>query len=1104
MEFSSGMDIDTKSSHIPIDKKFIEKWLKFLSDKRNCDDHAQITLDRSTFLHDYDRLIFSSPFRRLQDKTQVFPLPGSVFVHNRLTHSLEVSSVGRTFGNKLYVKLSEVLNDSNKTLNQTDDLEKLKKRLNDIGTIVAAACLAHDIGNPSFGHSGENAIRNFFIDGGAFTKINNNNKLGGKVLTDFKSFEGNANALRVLVHDFKGANKSFFNLTYATLASMIKYPFASYNKCQKYGYFQSEKGIVENIANDADLYRVAEGHYSRHPFVYLVEAADDICYRVMDIEDAHRLQILSHQQTKQLFYKFFEGSEKTKIENVEKEIGDENEKIAFLRGKVINKLVDTCFNIFWEHMDLIMVGGFNFYAQTVKYDKNIGYFSRKTPNLNIDALRKNALNSLGQNPWNQNALNVLRKNALEEVIADTQKGFLGNIIKNLLEKDNENPPFNVLEVIKSVLEVVLERVISELSEEASKNINGNVNSHTNPVESDKVDQTNHLNTIKNRLKVDQIENSIKNVSNNDKILTTTESFIESSQKMVLEELIKSVLGVDQIIKTLEVIENLQKEVLGKLINSVLGFNQTKTSEVIKSSQEKVSEFIKSSQEKVSEFIKSDSKFDQTKTLEVIKSSQEKVLEFIKSDSGVDQTKTLEVIESLQIMVLEIIENVLKVGQTKTVKEVVESSQEKVLKGIIESVQKMVLEEVIKSSQKKVLELINGQTQTSGGSENLLPINSGTIKSDSGVDQTKTLNEFIKSVQKTISEELIKSAFGVNQEQTLKVIKNYKRKVLEVIENYKRKVLEIVENNSGDQTKTLEVIKSSQEKVLELIKSALGVDQTKTVKEVVEINQKILNKLNESDSKFDQTETVKKVVESSQEKVLELIKSVLGVDQTKTVKEVVESSQEKVLELIKSALKVDQTKTLNGVIENHQKKFLKKLIKSVLKFVQIQNLNVDEQNQASKHIKNVLTNTLKTVKEDKTLITDAKEKLLSNYHKQNGLLYFLPELERNAMGECEKAMKMIYQHSSVVRIEIAGFKILNTLLDEFIKAVIFPDRPFSKMLAPLIPGQFKVDSEDFDLKIQYILDFVSGMTDEYALDLYHTIEGIGLSQYPFPIGGQSGK
>ena len=189
------------------------EWIKLISNKRFGQEHkhAERHDDRSEFKRDYDRLIFSSAFRRLQNKTQVFPLPGSIFVHNRLTHSLEVSSVGMSLGNDISKRIIEKRPELKDTL------------FEEIGTIVSAACLAHDLGNPPFGHSGEKAIQTFFSEGaGKAVK----ELVSPEFWQDITHFEGNANAFRILTHQFKGRRKGGFVMTYSMLASIVKYPFA--------------------------------------------------------------------------------------------------------------------------------------------------------------------------------------------------------------------------------------------------------------------------------------------------------------------------------------------------------------------------------------------------------------------------------------------------------------------------------------------------------------------------------------------------------------------------------------------------------------------------------------------------------------------------------------------------------------------------------------------------------------------------------------------------------------------------------------------------------------------------------------------------------------
>jgi dGTPase len=329
-------------------------WNLLLSAKRfgQEDRKVQSVADaRSQFQRDYDRLVFSAPFRRLQNKTQVFPLPGSVFVHNRLTHSLEVASVGRSLAHGVAAHLRE-----------TDLLEN-KELLNELASIVGAACLAHDMGNPPFGHAGEDAISRYFKSAqGSWLR----EYLSEAQWLDLTHFEGNANALRLLTTQFKGRREGGYVLTYSTLASLIKYPYSSRATTQgmkKYGYFQSESQTFKQIVQELGLEKIGDDPevYARHPLVYLVEAADDICYEIMDIEDAHKLKILETGVTQELLMGFFDPADevfKAKTRSVFREVTDINEQIAYLRAAVIGKLIGECVHIFWENHEKIVSGTF--------------------------------------------------------------------------------------------------------------------------------------------------------------------------------------------------------------------------------------------------------------------------------------------------------------------------------------------------------------------------------------------------------------------------------------------------------------------------------------------------------------------------------------------------------------------------------------------------------------------------------------------------------------------------------------------------------------------------------------------------------------------------
>lgn len=328
-------------------------WQQLISNKRLGQEerHPERHDDRSEFKRDYDRLIFSAPFRRMQNKTQVFPLPGSIFVHNRLTHSLEVASVGMSLGNDVARDLKNIHPELAGTL------------FEEIGTIVSAACLAHDMGNPPFGHSGEKAIQAFFREGKGEAL---RQRLSPEFWNDLTHFEGNANAFRLLAHRFHGRREGGFVMTYSTLASIVKYPHSSLcaGKKGKFGFLCFEEPYFQRIADDLGMRRLsAEGEplrYARHPLVYLVEAADDICYEIMDIEDAHKLRILSFDETMQMLLGFFDEAQKQKIlHRIDDEgITDNNEKVVYLRACTIGLLEHECAKAFVEHEQEILAGDF--------------------------------------------------------------------------------------------------------------------------------------------------------------------------------------------------------------------------------------------------------------------------------------------------------------------------------------------------------------------------------------------------------------------------------------------------------------------------------------------------------------------------------------------------------------------------------------------------------------------------------------------------------------------------------------------------------------------------------------------------------------------------
>ncbi|MCR4852854.1 MAG: dNTP triphosphohydrolase [Prevotella sp.] len=328
-------------------------WKQLITSKRLGQEsrHTERHDERSEFKRDYDRLIFSAPFRRMQNKTQVFPLPGSVFVHNRLTHSLEVASVGMSLGNDVAHAIMQRRPELADTL------------FPQIGTIVSTACLAHDMGNPPFGHSGEKAIQAFFREGPGQSL---QREVSPAFWNDVTHFEGNANAFHLLTHRFKGRREGGFVMTYSMLGSIVKYPFSSSAAGDKgkFGFFEVDRATYQRIADEMGVFCISQPgeplRYVRHPLVYLVEAADDICYEIMDIEDAHKLRILSYDETEHLLLGFFDEATQEHIRQRIKDEGidDDNEKVVYLRSCAIGKLEQECAQAFVKHEEEILAGAF--------------------------------------------------------------------------------------------------------------------------------------------------------------------------------------------------------------------------------------------------------------------------------------------------------------------------------------------------------------------------------------------------------------------------------------------------------------------------------------------------------------------------------------------------------------------------------------------------------------------------------------------------------------------------------------------------------------------------------------------------------------------------
>jgi dGTPase len=322
------------------------EWQKLLSSQRQ-GKAGFSQLQRSEFEVDFDRIVFSLPFRRLQDKTQVFPLPEDDFVHNRLTHSLEVSSVGRSLGKLAGEKI-------------LDKHPELAKQFNssDFGAIVSAASLVHDVGNPPFGHSGENAISDFFKTAPITEFIKP--QLSDLEWADLVNFEGNAQGFRLINQSLHG-----LKLTYATLGAFSKYPRQALieNKQQarvsqkKFGFYQSEKEVFRDLANHLDLISYeAESVWSRHPLAFLVEAADDICYHIIDLEDGCTLGLVSLDEAIELLRliigdKFDEQKLIAKV--------SQQDKLGTLRAMAINELINQTVRVFVENEEQLLEASFD-------------------------------------------------------------------------------------------------------------------------------------------------------------------------------------------------------------------------------------------------------------------------------------------------------------------------------------------------------------------------------------------------------------------------------------------------------------------------------------------------------------------------------------------------------------------------------------------------------------------------------------------------------------------------------------------------------------------------------------------------------------------------
>lgn len=329
-------------------------WEQLLSLKRFGDTHKRLRKEqdetRLGFEVDYDRIVFSKEFRSLQDKTQVIPMSKTDFVHTRLTHSLEVSVVARSLGRKVGQQLLK----KHPHLSEVYGYE-----INDFGAIVAAAALAHDIGNPPFGHSGEKAIGEFFKSGNG-SRFKNN--LTAKQFQDLCTFEGNANGFKILTESRAGRDGGL-RLSYATLGAFIKYPKESLpikptkHICdKKFGVFQSEINNFKELTEDLGLVSRTKSNnlsYCRHPLAYLVEAADDICYTIIDFEDGINLGLIQEEYALEYLINLVRDSINKQKYAMLKTVQD---RVSYLRALAINTLINECAEIFMKHEPSILEG----------------------------------------------------------------------------------------------------------------------------------------------------------------------------------------------------------------------------------------------------------------------------------------------------------------------------------------------------------------------------------------------------------------------------------------------------------------------------------------------------------------------------------------------------------------------------------------------------------------------------------------------------------------------------------------------------------------------------------------------------------------------------
>ena len=429
-------------------------WEQLLSLKRFGDTNKRIRKEqdetRLGFEVDYDRVIFSSEFRSLQDKTQVIPLSQTDFVHTRLTHSLEVSVVGRSLGRRVGQKLIE----------KYPHLQSVHGyQSNDFGAIVAAAALAHDIGNPPFGHSGEKAIGEFFKNGeGKQFK----DQLTDKEYQDLCDFEGNANGFKILTESREG-REGGLRLSYATLGAFMKYPKeslpkkpSSYIADKKYGFFQSEKDAFKEVAEELGLLSRNDKalSYSRHPLAYLVEAADDICYTIIDFEDGINLGLIQEEFALEYLINLVRDTIQTEKYH---SLTNTQDRISYLRALAIGTLINEAVDIFMENEEAILKGGFSIaLLSKSKYEAQINDIIK----ISIDKVYQST-EVIEKEISGYQALNQLLSTYIMAVCRDFQ-GAMSNYDKLILKVLPETVDLKANSIYKRLMAICL--YVSKLSD----------------------------------------------------------------------------------------------------------------------------------------------------------------------------------------------------------------------------------------------------------------------------------------------------------------------------------------------------------------------------------------------------------------------------------------------------------------------------------------------------------------------------------------------------------------------------------------------------------------------------------------------------------------